>query len=810
MALYEEGVPSKYDHPNLRQDPASGQYIDESNGPRDPVNMIQPDKTYSLAPAGNDTVHDITAQQESRTTPPKENPMALTEREFNRFVEEIQWQPDWRTEADKSADYYDGNQLDQDTLAELDSRGIMPIIKNLIQPTIDVVLGMEAKTRSDWRVIADTEKFQDVAEGMSQRLHEAERESHADRACSDCFGGQIKAGMAWCEVSRHHDPFEYTHRVRALHRREIYWDWPALDPMLTDARYLIRRRWFDIDQAIAFFPHAKELIYQSGNGWPADWWLRRGIEDASLGFAMDQEIRTSLEEWEWRNVIERRVVVFECWYRRFVRGHVMNLPNGDVVEVDMKNPVHITLLGSGRVKPRPAVYSKLRRSFWVGPHRIADTEVSRRTLPYVPFWGYREDLTGIPYGLIRSMISPQDEINARAQKMLWLLSAKRLFMDSDALAKEYNSFREVLDEIGRADAAVILNPDRKNKDGLSIDDNLELAESQFKVMQENIEAIGNVRGIHNAMMGNEKGAESGVAINSLIEQSTTVLAEIMDNYRDSRRMVGELLSEQVRQDLTGQPVEILIDGVGATRHTIILNEPAIDEQTNLQYIKNDVSKSKTKVALEDVPSTPSYRAQMNTMLAEVMKSLPPELQAIIAPFYLESTELPKRREIAEAVRKKMGIMDERNLTPEQKADIKRMQDLEKELKLRMALAEIGEKEAKISKMQAEAQKITAEAQEVMHGDGADPANARQMQEMVSDLNHQIDLLQLQLKNKYEEIAAKVETALATEEIKADATIEVAHINETSNEKMKGVIDKIADLRAMIHEAKEKKAKSDKK
>lgn len=41
------------------------------------------------------------------------------------------------------------------------------------------------------------------------------------------------------------------------------------------------------------------------------------------------------------------------------------------------------------------------------------------------------------------MLDPQDEYNARRAKLMWLLSAKRVFADSDALDENYNTIADV-------------------------------------------------------------------------------------------------------------------------------------------------------------------------------------------------------------------------------------------------------------------------------------------------------------------------------------------------------------------------------
>lgn len=67
---------------------------------------------------------------------------ALSLSEFAGFLDEVRTQPSWRREANKVSDYYDGNQLDADTLSAMADLGMAPIIENLMAPTIDAVLGM--------------------------------------------------------------------------------------------------------------------------------------------------------------------------------------------------------------------------------------------------------------------------------------------------------------------------------------------------------------------------------------------------------------------------------------------------------------------------------------------------------------------------------------------------------------------------------------------------------------------------------------------------------------------------------------------
>src|SRR5690606_20527511 len=157
------------------------------------------------------------------------------------------------------------------------------------------------------------------------------------------------------------------------------------------------------------------------------------------------------------------------------------------------------------VQPIEAVYDKIRCAYFVGPHRVADFGTKRRRFPYIPFWGYREDLTGAPYGLIRSMISVQDEVNARLAKMMWLLASRRTVVDADALSTEHNSHSDVTREVARSDAYIVLNPSRRNVNAFSVDENLQLADAQRKALMDAVQAMPMVSGVYAPLLGAQSG-----------------------------------------------------------------------------------------------------------------------------------------------------------------------------------------------------------------------------------------------------------------------------------------------------------------
>ncbi len=629
---------------------------------------------------------------------------ALPRGQVELFLREIKHQPHWRREADRAADFYDGNQLSPEDVETLKDRGQPPLITNIIKPTIDTALGIEAKTRTDWRVRPedDEECDDELAEALSVKLKHAEIESRADRAVSDAYAGQLKAGLGWVEVAREHDPFKCPYRVRYVHRREIFWDWRAEQPDLSDARYLIRRRWLELEHAIALMPQYATLFRMTTGGWAGFDPLLE--QDSRLVQSWEIERDTRIAAVDWRDIQRMRICLYEIWYRKWVRGYVMTLPNGTTMEADFNNPRHNEAIVAGIASIKQATFQKVRLAWYTGPHFLYDvpSPYKHNQFPYVPFFGFREDLTNVPYGLIRSMISPQQEINARKSKMLWSLNSRRVVADSDAVLDHSRTMQEV----ARPDAYVILNANRKPNSTFRVEPGSDLAAQQFQVMQEAKQEIAEASGIHKSMQGQQSGATSGLAINSLVEQGLNTLAEINDNFRYARRLVGEMLFELVKQNLMQGPAKVTI-GEGKQKKVIPLNAQAQDPETGEIVTINDVAKVKAKVVLDDVPSTPTYRMQQLQMMTEITKSLPPQLQGFVIDFVIEATDLPKRHELADRLRSAVGIQDPEQQQAQAEAQ-QQAQAMQQDIAQKTFVLDAAERAARIRKLNAEAEKVQAE------------------------------------------------------------------------------------------------------
>lgn len=635
-------------------------------------------------------------------------------RDLERLLNEIDDQPVWRPEADRAADYYDGKQLDMRVVAELNDRNQPLLVYNLVGPAIDGVLGIEAKTRADWLVRADDDDAVDVALALNERLNEAARIAMANRACSDAHASQVKTGLGWVEVNRNANPFGSPYRVQYVHRREIYWDWHAQQPDLSDARYLVRHKRLDKDRGILAFPQHKELIEWAARGWQG--WSN-AFEDVrgdyvNLVHAYSEMQNSDLDETWWWDTERERVTIYEVWYRVPTQAVVLKSPAGAVFQYDRNNPVHQAALAGGHLQAVHATFDTMRLAYFIGPHRVIDipSPLPHDGFPYVPLWGFREDRTGIPYGLIRRMMSPQDEVNARRIKMMWLLSAKRVTMDEDATAEPID---KVLEEVQRPDGVVILNKDRKNRDAYSfrVEQDFQLAAQQFEVLRDSVEMIRETAGVYGSLLGDASdSAKSGVAIASLVEQSSTTLAELMDNYRFARQKIGEQLMSLIVQDIGEQEVMVVVDAHKPTpTKRITLNARVLTERG--PTMTNQVQRTKAKVVLDDVQATAGYRTQISNRLFELAQTLPDDLKMAVMDLLVETIDgLPQREELVRRIRAVTGMgVDVESMSPEQQAQMQAKQQQEQQARD----LEAAELEAKIQEVRAKAARAAAAAQKDM-------------------------------------------------------------------------------------------------
>lgn len=573
---------------------------------------------------------------------------------YSRISRELRNQPKWRLDSDTDCDYYDGAQTTSALIQRLKDAGIPPQDSNLIKPTINAVLGLEARSRTDYRITSDDAQQAEIAEGLSARIKEVETQSRADRAMSDAYSSMIRAGVGWVEVSREFDPLRYPYRVREIHRNEIWWDWTSKESDLSDARYLRRDKWVDRTQAARMFPDQAELI---GNSW-SGWNNLDVYEGADTRMARAYEIEQAWGDGQedYLNRSSGMVRLSELWYRHLEDSYVLALPDGKFIEYREDNPYHQAAVSRGLVPVQKSLLPRMRVAIWLGPHKLMDvpSPLPHRDFPYVPFWCFRKDRSRTPYGLIRDMRGPQDQILDLDILLYEVLNSVKVEVDNDALDLSQNTYQEVANNISSLRSMTVLNAQRRNANGFKVTREHALAAQVFQLVEERKHRIEAVSGVYRAMLGASTQATSGVAISNLVEQGSTVLAEPNDNFRYARRLVGEQLLAFIKHDMLGKQIAVTLKQ-SSQRKTVYFNREILTDSG--PAIENDIETAQVRVVLEDIPSTPSFRAQQLQAFTQIVQTAPPAYQAVLYPAMLELSDVPNRHELADQLRRAGGLAD---------------------------------------------------------------------------------------------------------------------------------------------------------
>ncbi|MGL0931803.1 portal protein [Vibrio vulnificus] len=672
-----------------------------------------------------------------------------------RILSDIDGQPDWRSAAKVANAYYDGDQLSPKVREKLEERGQPTTVHNLIAPTIDGVLGMEAKTRTDLLVCADDpdEQMELMAEAVNAEFSDAARLGRLDKARSEAYASMIKSGVGFVEAYRNPNPFGPKYKIKPVPRDEMFWDWFSTEGDWSDCRWAMRMRWMDIDELATLVPDKASILEYAKKDW-------KGFIDVENLEGLDPHLTSAhqaFNNWsrdhsEYLSHNRERIRLQVVYVRHIERKPVVETQDGRVVEFNQNDLPQAMAIAMGRATVRQAQVSRIKEEWYAGMYHLMSRDCAAPfgMFPIVPFWGFRKDSSGEPYGLIARAIPAQDEVNFRRIKLTWLLQAKRVLMDEDATNM---SQQQVLEEVERPDGLIKLNPNRKNQksiaDVFQVQQDFNIAAQQFNVMQDSMKLIQDTMGVYGALLGQESNATSGIAIANLVEQGATTLAEINDNYNFGSQLLGELLLGYILEDMKQQQNKAIVINRDdkRKRKTVVVNE--VGEGG---LINNDLTRLRAHIALAPIQQTAAYKSQLAERMMMITAQLPPEVQITVIDLVLELTDVPNKQEFMERVRSALNIQkDPEDMTEEEQAAMQQQQQQEQALQQKQLELQMREMEAKVIKLESEAKNIMAKAQREVgltdsqrYDNAKTQAETKRIMQEIESLNLEMQAMQGQM------------------------------------------------------------------
>lgn len=604
-------------------------------------------------------------------------------------------------------DFVDGLQWSEEDARILEERFQQPLVFNEIKPAVEWVIGTEKRTRVDWNVLPREDDDRDQAEIKTKLIKYISDVNKAEFKRSASFADAVGSGVGWLEVGIRLDSEDEPIFIKHETWRNVWLDHMSVEPDITDARYLFRSKVIDLDIAKSMFPERAEALRHSAEALNRLPYITEDdFYDSQLYYNSNSSPTIRIDEALGSTTGRREVVrLIECWYREPTQVQVMRGPymfNGkeyDQANMDMRTSVdggYSSLFDAVRMKVKIAIFIE-------GGIFLQDmiSPFKHNRFPFIPTYAYRRKRDNQPYGIVRNARDPQQDLNKRRSKALFLLSVNRTIMDKGAVP-DLDEFEE---EVARPNAIIEKEPGFE----LKIETNIQLAEEHIMLANQDGEYIRQSSGVTGENLGLETNAQSGKAILARQNQGTVVTASLFDNQRLAVQVSGEIILSLIEQFYTDEKV-IRIVGDRGQQEFIKLND--IDQETGETL--NDITKSQADFKVSEQDYRESLRTAMFEQMMDMISKLDSETALSLLDMVFEFSDLPGKDEMVQRIRKLNGQPDPKDPEADKQAQLLEQQQAQQqqqqnELALREAMAKIRSLEAKASTDEAKSDEIKMES-----------------------------------------------------------------------------------------------------
>ncbi len=440
-------------------------------------------------------------------------------------------------------DYYDGIQLSAEDLSILSDRNQPANSFNITKNTLNYLLGIEKASRIDYTIRPRKKRAASSAKAKNKVMKYVEDVNRGEYARSAAFGDAVKAGIGWLEEGVRSDEDEDPLYCRHEEWRNMWFDNLAREPDMKDWRYVLREKWVDLDVATNMFPERKEILECLSSGvnslypyLPED----ITIADNASEFDMESDIDALLGGAQ--DGLRERVKLCEMWYRWPEQVQTIKMNDDDSPYGAMHGAIyrkneaaHKYLVEGGYASLVSSRKMVMRCAMWAGATYLQDvmSPYNHNRFPFVPIFCYRFKRDGMPYGVVRDIRGPQDDMNKRRNKSLFLLTASKVIYEKGAI----DNPQAFLDEYNRPDCLAEVNQGKLGT-AIKIIDNLALSREHLEMARDSERFIHNITGVQAEMQGQSQRDLSGKAINALNNQGSMTSGPLFDNYYYAFQLAG--------------------------------------------------------------------------------------------------------------------------------------------------------------------------------------------------------------------------------------------------------------------------------
>jgi hypothetical protein len=422
---------------------------------------------------------------------------------------------DMREWATRDREYRNGVQWTQAEIDALRARGQPVITVNKIGDKVDLLCGLERKARTDPKAFPNTPNEDERADAATQALRYITNDNDFQESRSAVYEEMLVEGFGGIDLALADDG-QGGADITITH---VPWDRLFYDPHsrridFSDCRYLGIVIWMDRDELYDLYPQAEDVIEEAFSEHSyADTFADRPRD--GVGWIDSQRVRVRVVQIQWHEKGK--------WQRcTFTKCGILD----QIIESKFKD------------KRGQSCASLILQSAYV------DRENRR-------------------FGMVRDLISIQDEINKRRSKALHLLSVNRIITEQGAVP----DLDEAKKQMARPDGAVEVLPGMR----FELHPGGDLATGQFQLLQHATQEM-QLAGPNAAMSGTDERELSGRAILAQQAGGAVQNEPLADGLRMWARRVYESCWMAAREFWTGPRWVRVTDDLGSTRW-VGINQP---------------------------------------------------------------------------------------------------------------------------------------------------------------------------------------------------------------------------------------------
>lgn len=510
----------------------------------------------------------------------------------------------WYQEACKAFDSYEGRGLTPEDLEVMRDRKIRPFQHNLIAPRINSVAGkaIQARTSIKYTSRSGKEEEVDTASALTGLAMFVQDKNKSMRII-----GEAGVSAMICGIGYHTFDVDDGRIVEAKESPlDFVWDVRDRTPYLQNQGFIAQMIWKSREEWKMLFPDKEDEIdsvittgapIRGGTTYSL---LGERLRLLSLGNYYDSGFdELCLVKMEYRVPAKYWVYVHKngAVYTTFNKAEAeKNSMKGDTPAEQKGYKVYICWFAGD-----------VLIDVFENPYQMNPSRGDFLTTPIVAF---REELSGLPYGIVRAAIDPQNLYNRLLSLAYHKQTHNRVIMEEGAVT----DMRKLAKEMARADGIIQYKQGKR----LDFDSNLREVAQIGAMMQAADVDVQKSLGIYDEMMGVETNAKSGIAIQRRQAASQTTIALMFDRFLDAKYRWADKLLWLVRAVFDDNKTIYVLDDESATK-SVNLNEPVTDENGK-QVIRQDIRVGTYDIVIEETMDVGSVEEETSMKLMELIQA----------------------------------------------------------------------------------------------------------------------------------------------------------------------------------------------